>query len=284
MRKAETVEKELMQFVKMNPSIRIYAMEGSRMNSEIEVDDYQDFDVTFFVKSMDAFINDESWLDYFGPRLILQKPEAMTLYPPSEEGFSYLMLFEDGNKIDLTLMPLEKFQYYLDNEPLATVILDKDQILSRPVKADPSFFHIQKPDAASFDDCCNEFWWVTTYVSKGLLRHETLFAMDHLNQIVRPELFRMLSWEVGIETDFSVSIGKNYKFLSKYLSETEWNQIMLTFALSSEEEVWQSLFTITELFSEATARVAHQLNYEIPDYEAKIRPYLNKQYQMFLEN
>lgn len=284
MRSPETIEAELMHFVETNPSIRLFAMEGSRMNPEIEVDAFQDFDVTFFVLSVEDFIEDESWLDYFGPRLILQKPEAMTLYPAEEEGFSYLMLFEDGNKIDLTLMPVEKLQSYIDNEPLATIIVDKNQIINDPVKADPTVFHIQRPDAASFDDCCNEFWWVITYVSKGLLRHETLFAMDHLNQIVRKELFRMLTWEVGVKTDFSVSIGKNYKFLSKYLSENEWEQIMQTFSLSNEEAIWKALFSITQLFAEATERVANLLDFDIPDYEAKIKPYLEKQYKLFHEN
>ncbi len=39
-----------------------------------------------------------------------------------------------------------------------------------------------------YDDCCNEFWNVTTYAVKGLCRKEILFAIDHLNQILRHEI------------------------------------------------------------------------------------------------
>ena len=36
--------------------------------------------------------------------MILQKPEDMELFPAVEKGFSYLMLFTDDVKIDLTLL------------------------------------------------------------------------------------------------------------------------------------------------------------------------------------
>ena len=56
---------------------------------------------------MDSFTSDDKWLDIFGERLILQKPEDMELFPAVEKGFSYLMLFTDDVKIDLTLLPLD---------------------------------------------------------------------------------------------------------------------------------------------------------------------------------
>ena len=70
-----------------------------------------------------------------------------------------------------------------------------------------------------FDDCCNEFWNVATYVSKGLLRGEILFAIDHMNEVLRHELLRMISWYVGTEKGFNFSLGKNYKFLDKHISK-----------------------------------------------------------------
>ena len=53
-------------------------------------------------------------------------------------------------------------------------------------------YHVRKPSAREYDDCCNEFWNVTPYVIKGLCRKEILFAIDHFNQIVRHELLRMI--------------------------------------------------------------------------------------------
>ena len=72
---------------------------------------------------------------------------------------------------------------------------------------------------------CNEFWNVTPYVIKGLCRKEILFAIDHFNQIVRHESLRMISWKVGIETGFKLSVGKNYKFIERYISEDLWEKL-----------------------------------------------------------
>ena len=42
----------------------------------------------------------------------MQKPEAMALFPPElGSWFSYLMIFKDGVKLDLTLIPLMSWNY-----------------------------------------------------------------------------------------------------------------------------------------------------------------------------
>ena len=110
---------------------------------------------------------------------------------------------------------------------LTKVLLNKDEPdRLYPTSTDKAYW-IQQPSEEFYHDCCNEFWWVTTYVAKGLARREILYAQDHLNQIVRPMLLKMLSWRVGIETDFSLSVGKNYKYIEQYLDEDIWQQLLL---------------------------------------------------------
>src|SRR5699024_5864736 len=79
-------------------------------------------------------------------------------------------------------------------------------------------------------DCCNEFWNVSAYVAKGLLRKELLFALDHFNQVLRPELLRMISWNVGIREGFNFSVGKSYKFMDNYLTEAELEKLINTYS------------------------------------------------------
>ena len=64
----------------------------------------------------------------------MQKPEAMSLFP-SEFGdwFSYLMLFEDGNRIDLTLMPIDDLDQYISSDKLLMILLDKDKRIKKPI-------------------------------------------------------------------------------------------------------------------------------------------------------
>lgn len=84
--------------------------------------------------------------------------------------------------------------------------------------------------ARQFDDCCNEFWNVSTYVVKGLARNEILFAIDHLNGIARPNLLRMMTWQIGSERGYTFSVGKNYKFINHYLPKKDWEALLSTFA------------------------------------------------------
>ena len=112
MRSEKQVYDTILNFARMNERIRVVTLEGSRTNINIPPDDFQDYDITFFVTDMQSFINDDNWLNVFGERLILQKPEDMELFPAVERGFSYLMLFTDDVKIDLTLLPLDLIDEY----------------------------------------------------------------------------------------------------------------------------------------------------------------------------
>ena len=99
-------EQEMMQmilsFARNDERIRVVGMEGSRVNVSLPKDKFQDYDITYVVTDMESFKKDDRWLDFFGKRIIMQKPEAMAMFPPKlGNWFSYLMLFEDGSRIDL---------------------------------------------------------------------------------------------------------------------------------------------------------------------------------------
>ena len=112
MRTEKQIYDTILNFAKADDRIRVVTLEGSRTNINIIPDDFQDYDITFFVTDMQSFINSDEWLNVFGERLIMQKPEDMELFPKEEKGYSYLMLFWDGVKIDLTLLPLEVLDEY----------------------------------------------------------------------------------------------------------------------------------------------------------------------------
>ncbi len=259
--------------------VRAVCIEGSRTNLNVPKDRFQDYDVSYFVTEMDSFMVDDRWLDVFGERIIMQKPEAMTLFPPDLGGwFSYLMLFTDGNRIDLTLIPLTAISKYIEGEKgLTELLLDKDGIFPPlPPPAD-TFYHVRKPTDAEFSDCCNEFWWVTTYVAKGLARKEILYAADHLHQFVRLELLRMLSWKAGVLTNFSVSMGKNYKYMERYISPEEWERLLSTYDCSTYAMCHRSLLTTIALFVETAEWVAANLGFIYPEAEyLKVEEYLHR--------
>ena len=75
----------LLGFAQNDERIRLVTLEGSRTNIHIPRDDFQDYDITFFVTDMQSFINSNNWLNVFGERVILQKPEDMELFPAVEK-------------------------------------------------------------------------------------------------------------------------------------------------------------------------------------------------------
>ncbi|QJC53481.1 aminoglycoside 6-adenylyltransferase [Paenibacillus albicereus] len=248
--------------------IRAVTLEGSRTDSNASRDLFQDYDISYLVSEMDSFRNDPDWIDCFGSRLWLQTPESMELFPAElGDRFSYLILFEDGNKLDLTLIPLEEAQAYSEEDKLLQVLLDKDGLLTDVQPPTDEEYRVRPPSEASFHDCRNEFWMVSTYVAKGLWRREILFAMDHLNGILRPMLLQMLEWQVGYRTGFSVSVGKNRKRIRRWLEVDEWEGLLQTFPGGSEEEVWESLFAAVGLFRRSGEQVATRLGCRYPAEE-----------------
>ncbi len=281
MRTEKQIYDTILNFAKADDRVRMVTLEGSRTNINILPDDFQDYDITFFVSDMQSFITDDEWLNIFGERLIMQKPEDMELFPAEEKGFSYLMLFSDDVKIDLTLLPLDLIDEYFTWDKLVKILLDKDNRIAQPPMPTDIDYHIRRPTERSFDDCCNEFWNTTTYVVKGLCRREILFAIDHLNNIVRMELLRMISWWVGTEQGYNFSLGKNYKFLERYIPIELWEQLMTTYRMDSYIQMWESLEQCMELFRKVSAEVAKRLNYPYPDYDEKISEYVIRQKQKY---
>lgn len=158
-------EKEMMDLMldiaRQDSRIRIMTLEGSRTNVNIPKDEFQDYDVTYFVTDVESFTLKDEWLKSFGNIIMMQKPEDMELFPAEESGYSYIMYFDDYNKIDLTLLPLEELKDYLNGDKLMQVILDKDGRIDRDVVPTDIDYHVRKPSAREYDDCCNEFWDVT---------------------------------------------------------------------------------------------------------------------------
>ncbi|WP_289135145.1 aminoglycoside 6-adenylyltransferase [uncultured Brevibacillus sp.] len=275
----------LVDFAVKEDRIRLATLEGSRTNKNIPPDQFQDYDVSYFVTDMDSFKENDHWLDQFGKRLMMQKPEGMELFPPElGNWFSYIILFEDGNKLDLTLIPCDEVdEYFSSSDGLVEVLLDKDNRIKEEVIASDRKYWIKKPTPTEFDDCCNEFWNVSTYVVKGLARKEILFAIDHLHEVARPNLLRMMAWQIGSEQGYSFSVGKNYKVIDRYLPMKDWEALLSTYSGKSYQSMWESLFTCYELFRKYSKAVAKDLGYAYPMYDDSISAYTDKIYEAWAE-
>jgi aminoglycoside 6-adenylyltransferase len=244
--------------------IRAVILNGSRVNPNAPRDPFQDFDVVYLVSNIAPFRHNLEWIQRFGELMILQLPEDMQDPPPNQdERFAYLMQFTDGNRIDLTIAPLEKLAEFIQDS-LTEVLLDKDGLVNILPPANDSDYLPQPPTIKAFSDCCNEFWWVCPYVAKGLWRGEILYAKNFLDHTVRAQLMKMLTWYAGMRTQFSQSPGKNGKYLQNHLEPNVWEKLLGTFSDADIEHTWSALFTTCDLFREVAIQVAEHFAFDYP--------------------
>src|SRR5579863_10205105 len=186
MRPSEEIKKLILEKAEKDSRIRAVLLNGSRANPKIKPDRFQDFDIVYIVTETESFLSDHDWIRVFGEILIMQLPAEME-FPKGQKksSFAYLALFKDGNRIDLTLFPKNRLQSEFVIDSLTVLLLDKDNLFPHLQPASDSDYLIKQPSEKEFTDCCNEFWWVCTYVAKGLCRSEITYAKEMLEIPVR---------------------------------------------------------------------------------------------------
>ncbi|PEB82277.1 aminoglycoside 6-adenylyltransferase [Bacillus nitratireducens] len=273
-------EKEMLDLIintaKEDKRIRAVIMNGSRVNPNVKKDCFQDYDIMYVVKDIQSFTSNHNWIRRFGEIMIVQMPEEMTLLPADEDGkFPYLMQFMDGNRIDLTLVPVDLIDIFVGQDSLSKLLLDKDDCMDEFPPASDRDYLIKKPTEKEFLDCCNEFWWCSTNVGKGLWREELSYAKGMLEGPMRDMFIVMLEWHIGMKTDFTVNVGKFGKHFEQYIEKDMWEQFKRTFSNAEYENLWRSFFVMGDLFREVANEIANTYGYQYPqDDDDKVTSYL----------
>lgn len=244
-------------------TVRAVVLQGSRANPQVKKDRWQDFDVVYLVESMDALVGDQEWLTPFGERLIMQTPEGMTLFPPeNQDTFAYLMLFTDGNRIDLTLVPMWKWEASRRGS-LSILLLDKDGRFGTFPEPSEADYYIRPPTVETLADCCNEFWWTSTYVAKGLCRSQLPYAKAMLETVVRKMLDQMLRWYLYTTHGPEVNPGLHGKYFQQYLAPDLWRALLATYPDAVIGNIWKALFAMTTLFEQLSRKVADYFDLDL---------------------
>ena len=215
------------------------AMSGSRTNPKSPKDEFQDYDVVYIVDDLDNLTCDLAWLDSFGKRIIEQ-------HNVLGNRRLYLMLFEDGNRIDLTLCPKDHIQEWVDSEADYTVLKD-EKGLFESYTTSPDRYWTSPASQTDFEKACNEFWWVSAYVVKGIHRNHLVYATDHLYGICQQELLKLLAWQVAADKG-EIDVGKNYKYLFQYLPAEKEKEFTVLLDFSNQEKITKSLFATMDFF------------------------------------
>jgi aminoglycoside 6-adenylyltransferase len=280
MRSSEEIKRLVIAVATNDERIRAVLLNGSRANAKLAPDKYQDFDIVYIVNDIESLTSNKSWVNIFGDKLIWQLPDEMVIgkiEPGKLNRFAFLMLFTDGNRIDLTLLSKNELSVNDKPDSLTMVWLDKDNMFSNFHSPNDSDYLVKEPMEKEFLDTCNEFWWVCTYVAKGLARREITYSKEMLETVVRPMFMKIIAWCIGIETNFSVSVGKGGRFMPNFLRPGLYNKILQTYSDHRLENNWKALFLMTEIFGQLARTIATslQFNYVVAE-EKNVLAYLEK--------
>lgn len=255
----------ILGFARDRVDVRAVVMTGSRANPKATRDRFQDYDITYLVEDVTPYQGNRQIPAYFGDFMIVQTPDDMGDSRPIETSYAYLMQFKDGNRIDLTFRSIEDVAPIVADS-LSLVLLDKDGRFHLPPPSLRSYLP-SKPTAKQFADCCNEFWWVNPYAAKGLYRDQIPYAKGILDGPIRSQLLQMLTWHIGVNTNFQVSVGLFGKYLKLYLPDDLWQLWERTYSDAQSDNIWESLLVSGELFRRTARVTAQTFDFSYPEQE-----------------
>lgn len=268
--------KLILDIAKNDNRIRAAIMNGSRSSPSSIKDHLQDYDIIYVVTDVEAFVNDKLWHNQFGERIIMQRPDEIDgIWPDCKDRYAYLMLFTDKNRIDLTLIN-QQFFPNLPRDSQSILLIDKDNRIKPFDPPSDKDYLPEKPSEKKFQACCNEFFWVTTTLAKGICRKQLTYTKYLYEHIVQNELLKLLTWHAAIKTDFEQTIGAFGKYLQKYLEPEIWDSLCKTYVDADYDHIWEGLFEMLSLFHKIALQVSRHFHFSYDEKEFHaVMKYLN---------
>lgn len=276
-RDEKTMMELILHVAKNDEGILAVIMNGSRASPGAIKDSFQDYDIVYLVNDVEPYVRNQQWLKQFGELLIMQMPEEMDgIWPNSKDLFGFLMLFTDGNRIDLRLFQYNKF-ISMPRDSQSIVLLDKNLKLGKYELPSDKDYLPSQPTEKEFFDCCNEFLWISTNVAKGISRKQLTYAKFMAERIVKEQLIKLLMWYAAIKTQFKKSMGAHAKHIEQYLEPDLWDKFRKTYVDANYENIWRGLFLMHEIFNEIAIKVSHhhRFHYDVEEFQ-KVSQYLQK--------
>lgn len=213
-------------------------------------------------------IRDKTWLNTFGDLLMMQEPNKndhqLQMDVDFNNSYGFLMLFTDGNRVDLRILTKERMLVEYTKDTLTVPLVDKDAILPKIPPPTDRMYHVKNPSEGEYDSCTNEFWWCLQNVAKGIWRDEIPYAKQMYERTTRKPLDKMVFWWIGMKHNFHVSTGKFGKYFKRYLPKSCWEMYEKTYSNAGPQNMWESIFITCELFRNLAQDVAEYFNFNYP--------------------
>jgi aminoglycoside 6-adenylyltransferase len=276
----------LIEWGEKKEEVRAIILSSSRTNPNVQylVDRLSDYDLDVVIRrDARAWYEDRSWLEDFGKVLVgfVEPPEREY----GIEDFGCVILYQDGTKIDYTIMPVEIFKHVVAEPNLRGgwddgyhILLDKDHLATGLKPPTHREYIPQPPTEQEYNEVIERFFTETTYVAKNLWRDELIFMKNNLDQEMKAKfLCRMLEWRMELDFNWSVRLGLLGKGLKKRLPPDLWAELENTYVGAGIEENWAALHNTIALFRKVAVEVGNRLGYAyLDELDRRVMDYLEK--------
>lgn len=120
----------ILGYANADENIRAVILNGSRANPNRKPDPFNDFDIVYLVRDLTP-CKEKAYHKDFGEILVCERTDENELF---EEHFPefvcYLMQFADGNRIDLTVSSIDRWEVYCYGDRLSVVLLGQHRTIA----------------------------------------------------------------------------------------------------------------------------------------------------------
>ena len=273
----------LIEWAEHQPLVRAMLLTSSRAIPNAPVDVLSDYDVILALQEVQPFHEDRTWLEAFGPVLVLYRDPLEPYYGFLKSG--YVTQYENNLKIDFSLWPVEILQRVAAGPVLPPefdagyqVLLDKDHLTDGLKPPAYTAYIPKRPAETEYQEAVEVFFLEATYVAKLLWRDDLMAAKYILDNMMKQEHLRpMLEWHLETDHQWSVKPGPYGRRLKQWLRQDLWTELEGTYSGAGLEENWQALDRTIDLLRRVALEVGERLGYAYPhDLDRRTVAYLQK--------
>jgi len=262
----DRIEAALIACAQANDDIRAAFVVGSRARTDQPADEWADLDIIMFARHVERYQDRTDWIEALAPVWIAIAGHTVAGDPER------LVLFEGGMQVDFVFHSSEVLQgvpqmLASGNVPDIVrrgtrVLLDKEGVLAQlpPPARLPAQ---QPPDAATFRQALDGFWFSAVYCARQLRRGD-LWAFQGGSGGMLRGLLQMVEWRTRAVHGWDTDTWHGGKFIAGWAGADVYAGLRKVFAHLDPVDGWRAMRARLDLLHRLAREVAARLGFDYP--------------------
>lgn len=267
----DPVIRQLAAWGKKREEIRALILTSSMVVPGAPVDALSDYDVIVVVRDIHPFLEDDSWLEEFGPVLVVYRDPVHAYGKYRGDTFARITQYTRF-KIDFSIWPVSVLQQAAADEDLDedldlgyAVVLDKDDLTAGMKPPSHKAYIPSPPCEAVYLHEIEMFFHEGTYCIKSLWRNDLLatkYFLDH--SLKQNHLRRMLEWQMECEHGWTERTSVLGRYLQSRVRPEVWAELEETYVGARMGENWAAFDRVVRLYCKTAQDVGERLGFGYP--------------------